>query len=232
LIFPKIPSVLFILSSAKKTVTGKPAGWYLPEAAHPYYVLAPFFNVDFASPKGPDHPIDESSVKAYKDDENSAKFLNDPEVRVKLENAQKLADVSVKNYEAIFYVGGHGPVMDLPEDKDNVKLVSDFWKAGKIVSAVCHGPAALVGGTDASGASIFAGRTVTGFSNEEEVLFGTVDEVPFSLEDRIVELGANFVKPEKPYGVKVVVDGKLITGANPASAQGTGEALLKLLQGN
>ncbi|KAF9569055.1 class I glutamine amidotransferase-like protein [Agrocybe pediades] len=225
-----MPSVLFVLTSADKTVTGKPAGWYLPEAAHPYYLINPHYNVEFASPKGGDAPIDKSSIDAFSNDEESVKFLKDPVVKSKIEHTKKLSEVNVDEYDAIFYVGGHGPVMDLPTDPDNIKLVSQFWTSGKIVSAVCHGPAALVGGVDGSGKSISAGKNTTGFSNEEESLFGTVEEVPFSLEDKIVELGGNFLKSDKAYGVKVVVDGRLVTGANPASAGPVAEALLKVLQ--
>ncbi|KAH9482967.1 Glyoxalase 3 [Psilocybe cubensis] len=224
-----MPSVLFVLTSANKTLTGAQTGWYLPEAAHPYYVLAPHATIDFAAPKGSNPPIDEGSVQAFKD-EDSVKFLNDPTVKEKLANAKKLSDVQFKDYDAIFYVGGHGPVIDLPEDKDNIKLIGEFWNAGKIVSAVCHGPAALVGGVDAQGKSIFAGRNFTGFSNEEEKQVGKVADVPFLLEDKITGLGGKYTKADKPWGEKVVVDGKLITGQNPASAVGVGKAILQALQ--
>jgi len=157
--------------------------------------------------------------------------LNDPVAKAKIASAIKLSDIESKNYDAIFYVGGHGPVIDLPTDKDNIRLINEFWKAGKIVSAVCHGSAALVGGVDAEGKSIFAGRTATGFTNEEEILIDKVADVPFLLEDRIIELGGKFVKADKPWEVKVVVDGQLITGQNPASASATGHAILKALTG-
>lgn len=112
----------------------------MPEAAHPYYVLSPKFSIDFAAPAGPNPPIDEGSVKMFTDDE-SVKFLNDPEVKEKLAKAKKLSEVNEAEYAAIFYVGGHGPVIDLAVDPDNIKLAGAFWEANKIVSAVCHGPA-------------------------------------------------------------------------------------------
>ncbi|KAF5319416.1 hypothetical protein D9619_008636 [Psilocybe cf. subviscida] len=225
-----MPAVLIVLSSATHTLTGGHGGWYLPEAAHPYEILSPHYNIDFAAPKGPNPPVDEGSVKDYAKDESSMKFWNDPVVKDKLANAKKLSEVDVADYEAVFYVGGHGPMMDLAFDEDNAKVASTFWQEGKIVSAVCHGPAGLVKAVDSEGKAIFAGRTVSAFSNKEEKLFGTVDAVPFSLEDKIVSLGATFVEPDAPYGVKLVVDGKLITGANPASGAAVGKAILEALQ--
>jgi putative intracellular protease/amidase len=209
-------------------LTGAATGWYLPEAAHPYYILAPHATIDFAAPKGPNPPLDQSSVEAFSKDEGSVKFLKDETVQSKLASAKKLSEVNVKDYDAIFYVGGHGPVLDLASDPVNAKLASDFWQAGKIVSAVCHGPAALVQAVDASGQPIFKGRRAAGLSNEEENIVGKVKDVPFLLQDKIISLGGKYESTE-PWGVKVVVDGKLITGQNPASAAEVGEAILKAL---
>ncbi|TEB36550.1 ThiJ/PfpI [Coprinellus micaceus] len=225
-----MPAVLFILSSASKNLMGGRAGWYLPEAAHPYWILAPHATIDFASPAGPNPPLDPRSVEPYKDDKESVSFLEDETVKQKLANAKKLSEVNVKDYDAIFYVGGHGPVLDLAFDEENARLASEAWKEGRIVSAVCHGPAALVKTIDAHGKPIFAGRRFTAFSNVEEELFGTVKEVPFSVEDKTIELGGLFEKAAEPWASHVVVDGKFITGENPASAAGVGQAILKALQ--
>ncbi|RDB22785.1 Glutathione-independent glyoxalase HSP31 [Hypsizygus marmoreus] len=226
-----MPSILFVFTSANKTLTGAQTGWYLPEAAHPYYVLAPHFNIDFAAPAGANPPIDESSITAFAKDEECIKFLNDDEtVKAKLANAKKLSNVSVADYDAIFYIGGHGPVLDLASDPVNIKLASQFYQAGKVTAAVCHGTAALVGAVDASGKSIFSGKGFTGFSNAEEELAGKTKDIPFSLEDKITELGGNYEKAAEPWGAKVVVDGHLITGQNPASAGPLGHAILKALQ--
>jgi len=208
------------------------AATQLPEAAHPYYVLAPHANIDFAAPAGPNPPIDEGSVQAFAKDPESVRFLNDEEIKAKIASAKKLSDVRVEDYDAVFYVGGHGPVLDLPTDPVNIQLVSKFWQANKIVSAVCHGPAALAGGVDAKGKPIFEGRSATAFSNQEEEIVGKVKEIPFLPEDKIVSLGGKFEKAEEPWGVKVVSDGKLITGQNPASATAIGHAILQALQSN
>ncbi|KAI0824733.1 ThiJ/PfpI [Trametes gibbosa] len=214
--------ILFVFTSIDKTLTGAQTGWYLPEAAHPYYVLSPKYEIDFAAPNGPNPPVDEGSVQMFKDD---VKFLEDAAVKQKLAGAKKLSDVSAADYDAVFYVGGHGPVLDLASDPVNIKLASDFFRAGKITSAVCHGPAALVGATDAEGKSIFKGRKATGFSDLEEEQVGKVKDIPFLLEARIKELGGQYEKAKDPWAEHVVSDGILITGQNPASAHAIGEVI-------
>jgi len=222
--------ILFVFTSANKTLLGKPTGWYLPEAAHPYYVLSPTFEIDFAAPAGPNPPVDENSVKNFSSDEGCIKFLADPVVQNKLKNAKNLAEVKAGDYVAVFYPGGHGPVLDLPIDPDNIKLANEFYRSGKIVSTVCHGTAAIRGVTDASGVSIFSGKEATGFSNEEEEIIKMVKDLPWLLEDEIVKAGGKYSKASEPWGVHVVESGTLITGQNPASAQAIGEAILKALQ--
>ncbi|KAG8717174.1 hypothetical protein FRC11_003818 [Ceratobasidium sp. 423] len=223
-----MPSILFVFTSANKTLTGAQTGWYLPEAAHPYYILHKKFKIDFAAPNGPNPEVDEGSVQMFKDDE-SVNFLKDPEVKEKFNSAKKLSDVNPNDYDAIFYVGGHGPMIDLAVDPINIKLANAFYQSGKLTTAVCHGPGALVGVTDASGKSIFSGRNVTGFSDDEERAVDKVKDVPFLLETRIKELGGKYEKAAEAWGPKVLVDGHVITGQNPASAKGVGEAILKAL---
>ncbi|OAX33936.1 class I glutamine amidotransferase-like protein [Rhizopogon vinicolor AM-OR11-026] len=220
--------ILFVFTSANRTLTGASTGWYLPEAAHPYYILSPHFTIDFVSPEGPNPPVDEYSVQTFPDD--VPKFLQDPVVQKKLSTAKKLSEINPNDYDAIFYVGGHGPVLDLASDPVNIQLASAFYRAGKVTAAVCHGPAALVGATDASGKSIFAGKPSTGFSNVEEEMVDKVKDVPFLLEDKIISLGGKYEKAAEPWGPKVVVAGNLITGQNPASAHPIGEAILQALQ--
>ncbi|KAM5540343.1 hypothetical protein V8D89_005801 [Ganoderma adspersum] len=215
--------ILFVFTSANKNLTGGQTGYYLPEAAHPYYVLSDKYRLDFASPKGPNPPVDEYSVRMFPDD--VPKFLENPTVQGKLASAKRLADVKAADYDAIFYIGGHGPVLDLPQDQANIKLASEFWRAGKLTTAVCHGPAALVNVTDARGHSIFKGRRATAFADEEEELMDAVKAVPFLVEDRIKELGGIYEKAAEPFNPDVVVDGMLITGQNPASAKGVALAI-------
>ncbi|KAK7470711.1 hypothetical protein VKT23_002133 [Stygiomarasmius scandens] len=225
-----MPSVLFVYTSVDKNLKGGPTGWYLPEAAHPYWVLKNAgIDIDFAAPKGPNPPVDPSSVKMFAEDKESTQFLNDETVKAKFASAKKLSDVKAEDYDAIFYVGGHGPVIDLATDPVNIKLGSEFYQAGKITSAVCHGPAALVNVVDKDGKPIFTGKKATGFSNLEEEQVKGLDIIPFLLEDKIKEVG-KYEKAQEPWGSHVVVDGHLITGQNPASAAGVGKAILEALK--
>ncbi|KAG9046991.1 hypothetical protein FS842_000737 [Serendipita sp. 407] len=122
-------------------------------------------------------------------------------------------------------------MLDLATDAINIKLVNEFYRDGKIVAAVCHGPGALVGGVTPAGRPIFEGKKATGFSNtEEEQAQKTAPKyIPFMLETKIRELGGNYEKASEPWGAYVQTDGNLITGQNPSSAKGVGEAILQAL---
>ncbi|KAG8888027.1 hypothetical protein FRB98_008561 [Tulasnella sp. 332] len=98
-------NILFVFTSANTNLLGNPTGWYLPEAAHPYYVLAPAHNITFASPAGANPPVDQYSVENFKDEE-SQRFLVDPTVTKMLAEAKKLSDINAKDYDAIFFPGG------------------------------------------------------------------------------------------------------------------------------
>jgi len=224
------PSILFVLTSHNKLGnTGKPTGWYLPELAHPYHVLHGKANITVASPKGGEAPLDPASVEAAKDD-ISVNFLKNNEKVWK--TTQKLSDFSgkAKDFDAIFYVGGHGPMFDLVDDSTSQELIKEFWEADKIVSAVCHAPAVLSKVKLSDGSLLVAGKEVTAFTNEEEAQAGLTDAVPFLPEDALNKAsGGKFVKAKEAWGENVVVVGRLITGQNPASATGVGKALAKAL---
>ncbi|KAL4803090.1 class I glutamine amidotransferase-like protein [Aspergillus unguis] len=231
------PKVLFVLSSFDKIEANNyPTGWYLPEFAHPWEVLHSKAELTIASPAGGAAPLDPASVKMFENDPVSAKFLKEQEALWK--NTVKLADVLPKAYEydAIFYVGGHGPMFDLVNDKTSIQLIQTFANARKPISAVCHGPCVFVNVTTPSGKSILADAEVTGFSNTEEDQANLSNVMPFMLEDELQKKsGGKFVKADQPWGAKVVVSkvnelgGLLITGQNPASATGVGEELAKAL---
>ena len=74
-------------------------------------------------------------------DEGSNKFREDETVKAKLASAKKLSEVNVSDYDGVFYIGGRGPVLDLASDPVNATLASEFFRAGKITAAICHGTA-------------------------------------------------------------------------------------------
>ena len=121
-------------------------------------------------------------------------------------------------------------MFDLATDETSHKVIREFAEAGKVVSAVCHGPAALINAKLSDGSYLIANAPVTGFSNTEEDQVGLTKAMPFLLEDELNKnSGGKFEKATEPWALKVVVakDGKLITGQNPASAAAVGEAILK-----
>ncbi|AFA71916.1 ThiJ/PfpI family protein [Gordonia polyisoprenivorans VH2] len=138
-------------------------------------------------------------------------------------------DVSADDYDFIFIPGGHGPMEDLAVDPRFGSLLGDFDSAGKIVSAVCHGPAALLSAVDDEGKWLFAGRRVTGFSNEEETAIGFADKASWLLEDRLGAAGGTIEIADGAWAPHVVVDGNLHTGQNPASTRPLAEELVAAL---
>lgn len=225
------PQVLFVLTSHNKLgSTGKPTGWYLPELAHPYHVLHNKVDITVASPKGGESPLDPASVEAAQDDVSVAFHKNNEQV---WKNTQKLSDFigKAKDFDAIFYVGGHGPMFDLVDDATSQQLIKEFWEADKIVSAVCHAPAVFYDVKLSDGTLLVAGKEVTAFTNAEEEQVGLTEAVPFLPENALQKAsGGHFVKAAEPWGVKVAVAGRLITGQNPPSATAVGEAIAKALK--
>ncbi|OQE24112.1 hypothetical protein PENFLA_c010G07610 [Penicillium flavigenum] len=231
------PKVLVVLTSHDKLgSTGNPTGWYLPEFAHPWEVLHEKVSLTIASPKGGEAPLDPASVKMFESDEVSQKFLK--EQKALWTNTHKLADMLPRagEFDAIFYVGGHGPMFDLTEDPTSLALIQTFAAANKPVAAVCHSPCVLLNATAPSGVPLISGVGVTGFSNAEEDAVSLSAAMPFMLETELGRVtGGKYVKAAEPWGEMVVV-GKaagtgstIITGQNPGSATRVGKEILKAL---
>jgi putative intracellular protease/amidase len=211
--------VLFVLPSHDKLGdTGQKTGYWLEEFASPYYeFIDNEYDVTIASPKGGKAPVDPKSLQPENQTEYTKRLQNDQEAKEKLENTLILSEVSPDEYDTLFLPGGHGPMWDLSQDKDLKKLVERFYNNNKIISAVCHGPAGLIQATDKNGDSILKNKRITGFTNDEEEFVKLDKTVPFSLENKLKELGGHFEKTEnfKPF---IVSDGQIITGQNPASS--------------
>jgi predicted enzyme related to lactoylglutathione lyase len=81
------------------------------------------------------------------------------------------------------------------------------------------------------GAPLLKGKRVTGFTNGEEEAVQLTHVVPFLVEDELLQLGAVFEKKAnwQPFSI---VDGRLVTGQNPASSTSAAQALLKLMTGS
>lgn len=190
------------------------------------------YSVDIASLSGGEIPFDPASKSGDFLTPEADTFLKDNEAKQAVAQSKALSAVlseGTDQYDAIFLPGGHGIVFDGPGNPDLKRALEQFWASGKIVSAVCHGPAGLVSANDANGQSIIKGRRVTGFSNSEEQAVGKDKLVPFLLEDRLKELGGKY-ECGKDWDVYCVRDGQLITGQNPTSSKAVGEAVVKALE--
>lgn len=209
--------------------TGKKTGFWLEEFAAPYFILSDAgAAITLASPKGGQPPLDPASDAPDAQTDDTRRLEGDPGARAALANTIKLSDVDLAAFDAVFYPGGHGPLWDLAEDPLSIHLIEYFARGGKPIAAVCHAPAIFRHTKAADGKPLVLGRNVTGFTNSEEAAAGLTDVVPFLVEDMLVANGAVYSKGAD-WASHVVVDGKLVTGQNPASSKDAALALVVLL---
>ncbi|WP_230471826.1 type 1 glutamine amidotransferase domain-containing protein [Corynebacterium fournieri] len=135
--------------------------------------------------------------------------------------------VKFADYDLVFYPGGHGPMEDLAVDETSARILPERMAESAPVALLCHAPAAVLATENASGATPFAGRTTTGFSNDEERDAGLADKAPWLLEDRLVALGAVYDKAPEPWASYATLDGNLYTGQNPSSSRELAQRLVK-----
>jgi len=222
--------ILMVLTSHDQLGnTGRKTGFWLEEFAAPYFVFRDAgVQLTLASPKGGQPPIDPKSDLPENQTPAMARFKKDEAAQKALANTVKLADVKGEDFDTVFYSGGHGPMWDLAESPVSIALIESFYNSGRPVALVCHSPGVLHRVTY-KGAPLVKGMRVTGFTNGEEEEVGLTNVVPFLVEDELKRLGAIFEKVPnwQPFSI---VDGRLITGQNPASSTATAKALIELLE--
>ncbi|WP_405301433.1 type 1 glutamine amidotransferase domain-containing protein [Kordia sp.] len=227
----RIKKVLFVLTSHDQLGnTGEKTGFWIEEFAAPYYALKDKnVLITLASPKGGQPPIDPKSEGEDFQTPATKRFNTDKETQTLLANTLKLADINEVDYDAVFYPGGHGPLWDLSEDPNSIKLIEAFYNSNKPVAAVCHAPAVLKNTRNTDGTPLVKGKNVTGFSNTEEEAVQLTAIVPFLVEDMLKENEGIYSKVAdwNPHAVK---DGLLITGQNPASSEKVAALLLEALK--
>ena len=225
-------NILMVLTSHDQLGdTGKKTGFWLEEFAAPYYVFKDAgADITVVSPKGGQPPLDPKSDAADAQTEATKRFKADTAAQAVLAHTSKLSDAGGASFDAVFYPGGHGPLWDLAEDAHSIQLIESMAATGKTVSAVCHAPGVLRHTKAADGSPLVKGKKVTGFTNTEEAGVELTAVVPFLVEDMLVKNGGIYSKGAdwQPY---VVVDGKLITGQNPASSEAAAQAVLSQLKG-
>lgn len=219
-------SVLIVVTNHDKIAGDKnqPTGVWLSEAAEPYIAFqSAGFKVDIASPNGGSVPIDPNSVENGNDDESFT------EVAKLLQKTERVRDLVYEGYDALFFAGGHGAMYDFPGDPDIQNIMAYFKDQGRVISAVCHGPAAFVDAKTKDGKYLVDGIKLTGFTNEEEKAAGLDDAMPFLLQTKLEDNGAGFVVGAAGEE-NVVSSGSFITGQNPASAQAVADAVVNRLR--
>jgi putative intracellular protease/amidase len=221
--------ILMVLTSHDQLGnTGRKTGFWLEEFAAPYFVFRDAgVDLTLASPKGGQPPIDPKSDLPEGQTPAMTRFKQDRAAQEALSRTAKLADMNSSDFDTIFYVGGHGPMWDLAESPVSIALLESFYNSGKPIALVCHSPGVLRHVTY-KGEPLVKGKRVTGFTNGEEAAVNLTNVVPFLVEDELMRLGAIFEKIAnwQPFSI---VDGRLITGQNPASSTGAAQLLLRMM---
>lgn len=226
--------VLMVVSAADHWTlndgTHHPTGFWAEELVTPYSIFTDAgWNVDVATPGGIAPTVDQASL-----DEGAGDADTLQEVKAKLEELQpvlakplSLDNVKAADYDLVFYPGGHGPMEDLVVNEVSGRILIERMANNAPVALLCHAPAAVLATENAPGGSPFAGRSMTGFSNDEERAAGLADKALWLLEDRLVDLGVQYDKAPEPWASYVTVDGNLYTGQNPSSSRELAERLVK-----
>ena len=206
--------------------TDEANGTYAPELTHALKVLLDEgYSYTIASIKGGAAPMYGIEVE---DDAVNKEILSNEEFQSRINNTVPVSDINIEAYDAVFYPGGFGLLSDLATNEDFAKLSASHYESGGFIAAVCHGPAALLPITLSNGDKLLASKSVTGFTREEEIDFGTIENIPFLLEESLTRNAARYNKLQ-PWQEFVMEDDRVITGQNPASAHAVAKALVKHL---
>ncbi|MFF7633604.1 aldehyde dehydrogenase family protein [Kitasatospora sp. NPDC008050] len=223
-------SALFVVTGATAWTladgTPHPTGYWAEELAEPHRIFTEAgFEITIATPGGVAATADPGSLSAEANGgaagggrekaEWLATYLD--AIGAQLAHPAKLADVDPDAYDLVFYPGGHGPMEDLAVDEASGRLLTRALDSGKPLGVVCHAPAALLAARREDGSWPFAGYRMTAFSNAEETAVGLAARAKWLVQDRLVELGAEFVEAA-PFTPHTVIDRNLYTGQNPGSS--------------
>lgn len=207
-----------------------PTGLWLSELAHAWEVFEDRgFEQAIVSPQGGRSPLEPRSLKFPTYDKVAKAWHRDPERMALLQTTLAPDQVDPAEYDAIYFTGGHAVMYDFPDSEGLQRITREMWQQGKIVSSVCHGYCGLLNTRLSDGSLLVAGKHVTGFAWQEEVLARVDKLVPYNAEDEMKKRGALYEKAKLPFVSYAVTDGRLVTGQNPASAKETAEKVAALL---
>jgi len=207
-------------------------GLWLGELTHFWQIVSEAgFEVDVASPKGGQVPLDKRSLGVTGGARRSkCAFMANPELRAKLERSLRPEEVSIEDYEAIYFAGGHGAMWDFRGNPEVARLAEAVDRGGGVVSAVCHGVAAVLDLHREDDSPLIEGQPVTGYANVEERAIRKRNNVPYLLEDELVREGGRYRRGRVPFASHVEVADRLVTGQNPLSSKAVARAVLELLE--
>ena len=216
---------------------GAKTGLFVSEALHPFLVFKEHnYDVEFVSETGT-VGYDEHSLSPDFLNGKDAEIFNDKnsDFNASISKIKKASDINGDDFEIIYFAGGHGTVYDFPQATGLHKITQQIWKSNGVVAAVCHGPAIFDGLNDPENPNklLVEGKTITGFTNAGEEIMGVVETLKKknlgSIENLSTRLGAKFSPPSAPFEEHSIAEGKLVTGANPASASSTAVKAIKAL---
>lgn len=244
---PKQPKRVAIVISnpAVSTTTGWPVGFWWSELTHPYYAFEEMgYETEIFSPDGgkceADGMSDPRDPSGYSSsDLISMGFIATPKLGALIDNTKKVSEIDVKQFDAIIVAGGQAPMFSFDKATALHQKFVEFYEAGKIACALCHGTAILRYARLSNGEYLVKGKTVTGFANVEEdfadnavwsmnLLSRDKHVMPWRIEDELKKLGANYIQAGLWRGF-AVRDGNLVTGQQNFSGAETAAKVTEAL---
>ncbi|MFD1032197.1 type 1 glutamine amidotransferase domain-containing protein [Metaplanococcus flavidus] len=222
--------LIVVTNNSRLGEKGKKTGLWLRELTDFYHEVKDRYAVDIVSTAPDRVPIDPRSLIAAVTHKQTREYYMDDDFMVQLKKPLVPEQVNAEDYAAIYFTGGHGTMMDFPDNEELQKLTRDIYEQGGYVSAVCHGPSGLQNVRLSNSRLLISGHVITGFSDMEEKSLGMFRHIPFSLEQVLKERGGLYKKASVPMAPCTVVSGRLVTGQNPASASGVAKKLLAQLE--
>lgn len=236
---------MVIANPAVSSTTGWPVGFWWSELTHPYFELTEQgYAVELFSPQGGEcqadamsDPRDASGYSAT--DLITMGFLHSDSLMAKVRTTRPVEDAWVEDFDALIVAGGQAPMFSFEAATTLHQRFVEFYEAGRVVCALCHGVAVLRYARLPDGELLVKGKTVTGFANVEEDFadravwsMGYLPEgqsiMPWRIEDAMREAGANYIQAGMWKGF-AVRDGNLITGQQNFSGRETARAVLAAL---
>ncbi|MFE4457921.1 type 1 glutamine amidotransferase domain-containing protein [Nocardia tengchongensis] len=207
-----------------------PTGLWLSELTHAWHVFERHgFEQTLVSPAGGHVPLEPRSLKFPNYDRTAKAWRADPARMALLDTTAAPDRIDSADYDAIYFTGGHAVMYDFPDSAGLQRITREIFERGGIVASVCHGYCGLLNTELSDGSYLVAGRKLTGFAWQEEVLARVDELVPYNAEAEMKKRGALYEKAMLPFVSYVVVDGNLVTGQNPGSAKATAQKIAALL---